>query len=336
MHPTATTSRSFCVLSMVLGLCVLFSGAAAEASSGEAESATVSDGGYGSGDVVSIRTGSSPDVSRFEENAAFAAWQKEHRWFRVGLRFHGHVPAVQEHAALKLGAGFTVPVTTDFFMGLGMKIGFMGTYNRGDECVDRGGQGDDDRCSSGWVGGVDYNWRVPRPLDDAGNLILDEVATGQEPSGPDPSELMGAQRRSSHVASFSLTIGANYELTLPHIRFFRIFQPFIGGGLVLSWVHTYSDILADEFVLIDNDENNPLDENNLDPWSSQGPEVGGEIYGGFHLNVDKLFRVVVELGYSSVDVPSVTMKKATANFEMTHFSYRLSQFRFGGGFEFKF
>ncbi|HCP44714.1 MAG TPA: hypothetical protein DIU15_01575, partial [Deltaproteobacteria bacterium] len=169
MHPTATTSRSFCVLSMVLGLCVLFSGAAAEASSGEAESATVSDGGYGSGDVVSIRTGSSPDVSRFEENAAFAAWQKEHRWFRVGLRFHGHVPAVQEHAALKLGAGFTVPVTTDFFMGLGMKIGFMGTYNRGDECVDRGGQGDDDRCSSGWVGGVDYNWRVPRPLDDAGN-----------------------------------------------------------------------------------------------------------------------------------------------------------------------
>jgi len=283
--------------------------------------------------------GSVPSVDRFQKNKAFAAWQKEHRWVRVGLRFHGYLPSVEEHAALDVGAGVMVPVTTDLFMGLGVRAAFIGAWNPGDGCIDRGGIGPDPICSQGHVGGVDYRWREPYLLDEDGTTQIFEAAgrNGDALAGDDFVQ----HRRPSHVAQFALAIGGNYELTLPHIRFFQIFQPFVGGGVLLMWVHTYSDISADEFVLINNAENNPYDPDNLDPWSKQGPEVGGEVYGGFHINPAKMFRFVVEFGYQNVNVPLAALDKATSispdrEFEAAHLEYRLSQFRFGGGFEFMF
>lgn len=286
-----------------------------------------------------LEHGGEPSISRFQSNKAFAAWQKEHRWVRLGLRFHGYLPAIDEHAALDVGAGIMIPVTTDLFMGLGVRAAFIGAWNPGSGCINRGGAGANAECSGGHVGGVDFRWKEPFVVDENGVTL-----TGGE-AGRNGNALAGddwdQHRRPAHVAQFALAIGGNYELTLPHIRFFQIFQPFVGGGVLLVWVHTYSDITADEFVLIDNPDNNAYDPDNLDPWSKQGPEVGGEVYGGFHINPSKLFRFVIEFGYQNVNVPLALLQKATnvppdREFQAAHLEFRLSQFRFGGGFEFRF
>ena len=258
---------------------------------------------------------------------AFEVWEEEHRWFRLGLRAYGYNPTVDEAAAFKLGAGLTIPLTTDFFMGIGMKLSFTGSYNRGapNNCVNRAAPSNVQPCPDGVQGGVDYIWKEP-------------VAT--DPDEPDvltPSrDTFARKRRATHLAYYSLTIGGNYELTVPNIQFFRIFQPFVGGGVVIAWVYHYSDLTEDEFVLIDNDENDPNDSENIDPWSEQGPEVGGEVYGGFHLNLDDVFRFTFEIGYMNVEIERAPLKKATEGYEAQHLEYTLAQFRFGGGFEFRF
>ena len=259
---------------------------------------------------------------------AFDVWKDEHRWVRVGLRFYALSPQEHENARLGTGAGVAVPITTDFFMGIGMKIAFLGSYNTAGsndvvDCVDRGGIGSDPACPSGHRGGVDYTWREPIP-------------NGSDPDAtPSPSNFV-EERRRTHVAFFALTIGGNYELTIPNLQFFRVFQPFVGGGVMLAWVQTYSDLDTTEFVLIDNEQNNAFDDDNVDPYADQGPEVGGEVYGGFHLNVHDIFRFTFELGYHRVVVGEAELNKATPEFEAQHLEYTLSQLRFGGGFEFRF
>ncbi len=282
--------------------------------------------------------------ARFEEEAsfvgrnAFEVWQEEHRWFRLGFRAYSMFPAVQEHAALRVGAGLQVPLTTDFFMGLGMKLAFIGGYNRGGHyddaeknCVNRGGAGDDLACPDGSVGGVDYIWK--EPIDQAGSSC-DGVRTDTD-TQPGTS-FTSPTRRLTHVAHYALAIGANYELTIPNLQVFRIFQPFVGGGVVLQWAYNYSDIQSNECFLIDNPDNDPFDPDNVDPWSSQGPQVGGEVYGGFHINLGRVFRFAFEVGYQNVTLDQTGLRKSTVEFEMQHLEYRLAILRLGGGLEFRF
>ena len=92
-------------------------------------------------ETSTLTDGSVPDTDRFEQSKAFAAWQKTHRWVRVGLRFHGYLPKADEHAALDVGAGVMIPITTDLFMGLGVRVAFIGAWNPGAGCINRGGLG---------------------------------------------------------------------------------------------------------------------------------------------------------------------------------------------------
>jgi hypothetical protein len=260
----------------------------------------------------------------------FEVWQKEHRWFRLGFRFYGFSPEVVDHAAMKVGGGLAVPLTTDFFMGLGARVAFQASYNHAADCVSQGGVAPNQtRCPEGTPGGVDYQWRQPVST-------IDPEHPGRDGNATPGSDFTPPMRRESHVANFQLTIGANYELTIPSVEFFRIVQPFISGGVVLAWVQTYSDVTEEEFVLINNDENDAFDSSNIDPWVEQGPLVGGEIAGGIHINPDPTFRVVFEVGYFNVAVPAAELKKATPGFEAQHMDYRLGSTRFGGGIEFKF
>jgi len=269
---------------------------------------------------------------------AFEVWQEEHRWFRLGLRAYAMFPTVQETAALRVGSGLQVPLTTDFFMGIGMKLAFIGGYNRGGHytddaknCVNRGGEGGDLTCPDGHVGGIDYIWK--EPVDQPGSAC-DGVRNDNDTIAG--NSFVAPTRRLTHVAHYSLAIGANYELTIPNVDFFRVFQPFVGGGVVLQWVYNYSDIQSGECYLIDNPDNDPFDPDNVDPWSYQGPEVGGEVYGGFHLNLGKVFRFAFEVGYQNVTIQQKALRKATAEFEMQHLEYRLANLRLGGGIEFRF
>jgi len=285
------------------------------------------------------RPDAAPDPA--PKKSAFAAWRKQRTPLRIGLRFYGYLPntAVTEHAAFNAGAGLTIPVTIDLFMGLGVRASFITLWNSGDDCVNRNGIGGDPSCPQGHVGGVDYRWREPYLLGEDGTT---QIFAG---AGRNGDALAGDQfvqhRRPTHVAQFGFSIGINYELTLPHIRFFQIFQPFVGGGLALFWVHTYSDLSADEFVLINNAENDTYDPNNLDPWSRQGPVPCPDLYFGFHVNLARHFRLVVEFGAQAVDIPAAPLEKATSippdrDFEAEHLPYTLVQFRMGGGFEFIF
>lgn len=260
----------------------------------------------------------------------FEVWQKEHRWVRLGFRFYGYSPTIQPHAALKLGPGLGVPLTTDFFMGVGMRIAFLGAYNLGDECVNRGGvEANQSDCPDGHRGGVDYTWREPISAISPN----DPGADGAAVPGSDD---LPPQRRKTHVGSFALLIGANYEVTIPNLALFRIWQPFVGGGLALFWVHNWSDMTEHEFVLINNAENDAYDSGNVDPWSKQGPLAGGDISGGFHLNVTRGLRFTVEVGYTSVQVPEFELQKATEGFHARHMDYTLGLLRFGGGVEGRF
>ena len=103
----------------------------------------------------SASAGEAPVASTTDGAAnALEVWKKEHRWFRLGMRFYGLNPAIDEHAALKTGAGVSVPLTTDFFMGIGMRLAFVGGYNAGQDCVTRAG-GTSASCPDGHPGGVD-------------------------------------------------------------------------------------------------------------------------------------------------------------------------------------
>lgn len=267
------------------------------------------------------------DEVEWRGKPAFEVWQQEHRWVRLGLRFYGLSPSVHENALLEVGAGLRVPLTTDFFMGLGMSVAFTGHWNQG-KCEDRDGK----TCLSEVDGGVDYTYLEPRVTDPDGTSYVDGADSRAVPG----SDSLHDQRRNSHVALFALTIGANYELTIPNIQFFRVFQPFIGGGVMIAWVLTYSDMLEEDFVLINNEDNRAYDDDNIDPWARSEATVGGEIYGGFHVNADETFRFTVELGYHRIEVEPTPLEKATPEYEATFEKYVLSEFRFGGGFEFRF
>ncbi len=265
---------------------------------------------------------------------AFDVWKDEHRWVRVGMRFSALSPQEQEHARLATGAGFAVPITTDFFMGIGMKIGFLGGWNAG-SCehwgVDLAAPEDDSSldCGDPAQQGVDYTYRQPLSQ-------LDIANPGADPNATIGSSMLPSQRRDSHVAHFALNLGVNYELTIPNVQFFRIFQPFVGGGAVISWVFTYSDMREGDFVLINNADNDTTDSTNLDPYALTEAIVGGEFYGGFHLNMDKAFRFTFEFGYYRIDVPSLPLVGATAGWDAVNEDYTIAEGRFGGGFEFRF
>ncbi len=267
------------------------------------------------------------DETEWRGKPAFEVWQAEHRWVRLGMRFYGLSPAEHENALLDVGAGLRVPLTTDFFMGLGMSVAFTGHWNQG-RCEDRDGK----TCLSDVDGGVDYTYLEPIVTGADGTTYVD----GSDSRAVPGSDSLRDQRRNTHVALFALTIGANYELTIPNIQFFRVFQPFIGGGVMIAWVLTYSDMLEEDFVLINNDENRAYDDDNIDPWAQSEATVGGEIYGGFHVNADDTFRFTVELGYHRIEVEPTPLQKATPEYEATFEPYVLSEFRFGGGFEFRF
>jgi hypothetical protein len=293
------------------------------------------EGGEDEGEGEGGETAEEPEQPWQGKNA-FEVWEEEHRWFRLGLRAYGANPSVQEAAAYKLGAGLTIPLTTDFFMGIGMKLAFTGSYNRGapNNCINRAAASGVQPCPDGVQGGVDYIWREPLWTNAEGDVVVDG---GHSASETEPSATNFARnRRATHLAFYSLTIGGNYELTIPNIQFFRIFQPFFGGGVVIAWLYHYADLDKREFVLIDNDENDVRDDENIDPWSDQGPEVGGEVYGGFHLNLDEVFRFTFEIGYHNIPVARAYLNKATEGYEAQHLDYALAQLRFGGGFEFRF
>jgi hypothetical protein len=265
---------------------------------------------------------------------AFDVWKEEHRWVRVGMRFYGLAPQEHENARLETGAGFAVPITTDFFMGIGMKVGFLGGWTPG-RCEHWGvdvSQPEDDSsliCGDNAQYGVDYTYRQPISALNIANPGADANATRG-------SSLLPDQRRDSHVANFALNLGINYELTIPNVKFFRIFQPFLGGGAVIAWVITYSDMREGDFVLINNDDNDTTDSGNLDPWALTEAVVGGEFYGGFHLNMDKVFRFTFEFGYYRVDVPSLPLTGASEGWDAVNLDYTIANGRFGGGFEFRF
>ena len=275
------------------------------------------------------------DPTPWKGKNAFEVWEEEHRWFRLGFRGYGYLPAVDDASAFGLGAGFSVPLSTDFFMGLGMKIAFTASWNQGKEgdCIERGGTSDRFAvdCAEGHVAGVDLTWKEPVLEGDP-----DNPNPGRSSAAVPGSAFVSPQRRPAHTAMFALTIGGGYELTIPNIEFFRIFQPFIGGSVVVAWVYVWPDLGIDEAVILDAGENNLGDPDNIDPWSSQGPEVGGEVYGGFHINPDDVFRMVFEFAYLNVYVEEALLTKATEGFEAKHQPFTLSQFRFGWGIEFKF
>ncbi len=133
-----------CATLVALGLLLTLSLLPAPASAGDAE----------------VSEGSSAVATSGAAGGVLELWQKNHRWFRLGMRFYGTNPAIDEHAALKTGAAISIPLTTDFFMGIGMRVAFIGAYNAGNSCVDRAG-GSSSSCPDGHPGGVDYIWRKP-------------------------------------------------------------------------------------------------------------------------------------------------------------------------------
>ena len=266
---------------------------------------------------------------------AFDVWKDEHRWVRIGLRFYALGPQEDQHARLGTGAGLAVPITTDFFMGVGMKVGFLGGWNAG-QCEHWGVDLDLAEvdasldCGDAVQHGVDYKYREPR--SNIGGI----PNPGADPDATPGEELLPDQRRDTHVAHFALSLGVNYELTIPNVQFFRIVQPFLGGGAVVTWVITYSDMREGDYVLINNADNDTTNPTNLDPYALTEAVVGGEIYGGFHLNLDKVFRLTVEFGYYRLDVPSLPLTGATEGWDAVNLAYTLAEGRVGLGLEFRF
>jgi hypothetical protein len=256
-------------------------------------------------------------------------WTAEHQWFRLGLKAHMTAPSVDAQQALKIGPDLTFDLTTDFFLGIGMKVGFLGGYHNGTGCVRRNAEAGGPACpdSVGQKGGVNYEWW--EPIDSNGDV-------NGEAGDVTPGNQRQVRRVDTHVGYFALTVGANYELTIPTVKVLRVLQPYVGGGLVLMWVYTWSDLGLTEYFLINNDENDVLDGDNVDPFSNQGPEVGGEVYGGLHINVSKAFRFSLEVGYHNVAIGSEPLNKATSGFDARHLDYRIADLRVGGGVGFRF
>jgi hypothetical protein len=241
------------------------------------------------------------------------------RLFRVGVLAYGVLNAKDPNISALLGPGTAIPVTVNAYRGLGVRVGFYGQYQRLEESE---------------RDGLSLSWLPPDPAADDGD--------GQWELGEHPDPLRvdedgdgefdrDSVRRLGHMGVFALTTSLYYELTIPRSRLMRIFQPYVGIGLMQMWVYTWSDIQSAEVFLIDNPDNDVDDPDNVDPFSTQYVP-GLDVFGGFHFNVGTSFRVSLELGYLRAEVKPAELRRATEGFDARHDGYMLSMFRFGGGF----
>lgn len=260
------------------------------------------------------QTGDAPEETPPEQVIEISAPEKEQH-FRIGLNgFAAFDSYGDDAAAMKIGAAVVLPhFDVMIKYGLGFRLGFNVIYHQAR---------DGSVKASGEIAGVDMEW-------------LEDKA--------DSSSLQQA-RVPAHVFSYGMAIDFKYEVTVPAhspaYRFFRWVQPYFGVGVVLSWTRTHTDIPKEMSVLINNEAYQGADpESEYDPWAMQfGPAF--DLFGGFHFNLERRFRINVEIGYFHLDVPGGEpdghLRYSTDGHEAHHLGYKINDLKLGGGLEWKF
>ncbi len=258
-------------------------------------------------------TGEEPPAAP-EQVIEVSAPEKEQH-FRIGLNGYAAFDTYgDDAAALKIGAAVVLPhFDVMIKYGLGFRLGFNVVYHSAAEGSVK---------ANGEIAGVDLEWL-------------------EEHQNP---ETLTQARVPGHVFTYGMAIDFKYEVTVPAhspaYRFFRWVQPYFGVGVVLCWTRTHTDIPKEMSVLINNEAYQGADpESEYDPWSIQfGP--GFDLFGGFHFNLERRFRINIEVGYFMVDVPGGEpdghLRYSTDGHEAHHTGYKINDLKLGGGLEWKF
>ena len=233
---------------------------------------------------------------------------------RIGFHFYGISPTktpemgsvIRGGGVDSLRAAVELPVTINVWNGIGFRVSFLGYYHQDSA--------------------LGVAWAAPNPADDDGDGIWE---IGERPAPlTDGTEVSAS--RGAHNAFYSFVIAFNYELVIPDVPFFQFLQPFIGVGGMGTWLQNYVDIEAQEVYLIDNDQNNPTDEDNIDPFSTQN-QPAFTLYGGIHFNLGDSFRLTFELGGINYTAAEAELKKATEGYNARHLEYDVRILKVGGG-----
>ena len=255
-----------------------------------------------------------PGGGEVEEQVIEISAPEKQQHFRIGLNGYAAFDTYgDDAAALKIGAAVVLPhFDVIIGYGLGFRLGFLIDYHAAE---------DGSVKAANEVAGVDMSW-------------LEEF---QNP------ETLQTARVPAHVFSYGMAIDFKYEVTVPAhspaYRFFRWVQPYLGVGVVLSWTRVHTDIPKEMSVLINNEAYAGADpESEYDPWSIRfGP--GFDLFGGFHFNLERRFRINIEVGYYLVEVPDdedAMLRYATDGHEAHHLGFKINDFKLGGGLEWKF
>ncbi len=149
----------------------------------------------------------------------------------------------------------------------------------------------------------------------------------------DSSEIPERRYRTleAYFAGGSLLIDVQYIFPL----LFGTVKPYLGCGPAIILNYVFTDLTEDEFVLLNNEYNDPNDSNNIDPYSVN-TAVGFNGYLGLNFKVTGAMHLNFELEYDVAQMNEAPLLKATDGKDARRAAYLYSVFRFSSGLLFNF
>lgn len=197
------------------------------------------------------------------------------------------------------GTGFTVPLTVNFFQGLGMRFALTAMFSG-------------------------------EPLFDSGLANIAFLTKVDDSTWTSP---VNYRARDAWVTGGNLAFNVNYTFPL----LMGTFKPYlgIGPGLFLNYVFTDLERDPVDYTLLDNQYNDPTDGNNIDPYSVNfQPGVDG--YFGVNFMVQNHMHLNFEVAYDLANMPETALVKATDGSNARRAAYTYSVLKFSSGLLFNF
>lgn len=204
-----------------------------------------------------------------------------------------------EGATFGWGTGLTIPLTVNFYQGLGLRFAVTAMFS-GEPLFDSG------LANIAFLTQQDANtWTAPENF----------------------------RSRTAWIAGGNLAFNVNYTFPL----LMGTFKPYLGAGPGLFLNYVFTDLERDpvDYTLLDNQYNDPTDGNNIDPYSvNMRPGFDG--YFGVNFLVQKSMHLNFEAAYDVAYMPEAPLLKATDGSNARRAAYTYSVLKFSSGLLFNF
>lgn len=242
-----------------------------------------------------------PEALLMGEEAGVSRADDDGRIWWLGFQLQGALDGIgsedPQSTDYGFGMGIAIPVTMELYRGLGLRMGFAGTYS-GSPPLD--------------------------PVDVEFMYTLPSSATGQ------PTEEI-VKTVDGYFVNAQLGVGLNY--THPFLN--GTLHPYGGLGPAFLLTYVFPDLEPEDDVLLDLEESGSSDGTSLqeiDPYSVN-VTAGFNTYGGINLQLANSVHLNFEISYTQSVIPETRLEKANEdqdyNARRSAFIYRALTFSTG-------